>query len=367
MTTKTYKADTLQKALEIIRQELGPDALILSSTRNALDGKVEVAATLQQHSETDGFIMSDPHGAIIDSHSLIDELFQQDLSRKRRRDQIKSLQSQLHGIMVSLGVTPAITADLICQLDSYTASDDLVRGDLTAELIARLAHVLSTNIRIASITPEPKSETQWMVLSGLTASGVSTLLAKLAVQWHLRQHLPVGVWSYCTNKKSGVLHNNCASAGIPLLQSSDLSEGKKWAQSLRRGTTVLIDFSVNLNHGEKRMRELADLADHFDISLHTVLDVTRHPRITSDFLQLQSGHQSKSILLTHCDEANAWGHVISELIRLANPVSVLSTGQGIPDDHQLASAQWLAHKFVKEIREGFQISESLLEDVNKTT
>ena len=124
MSTKTYKADTLQKVLEIIRQELGPDALILSSTRNEFDGKVEVAAMLQQHTETDGFIVSDPHGAILDSHSLIDELFQQDLSRKRRRDQIKTLQNQLHSVMVSLGVNPSTTTDLISQLDSYTASDD---------------------------------------------------------------------------------------------------------------------------------------------------------------------------------------------------------------------------------------------------
>ena len=91
--------------------------------------------------------------------------------------------------MVSLGVNPSTTTDLISQLDSYTASDDLVRADLRAELIARLAHVLSTNIRIASIAPEPAADTHWLVFSGLTASGVSTMIAKLAVQWHLRQHL----------------------------------------------------------------------------------------------------------------------------------------------------------------------------------
>ena len=367
MSTKTYKADTLQKVLEIIRQELGPDALILSSTRNEFDGKVEVAATLQQHTETDGFIVSDPRGAILDSHSLIDELFQQDLSRKRRRDQIKTLQSQLHGVMVSLGVDPSTTTDLISQLDSYTASDDLVRADLRAELIARLAHVLSTNIRITSIAPEPTADTQWLVFSGLTASGVSTIITKLAVQWHLRQHLPVAVWSFCTDDKSSMLQDNCTSAGIPFIQSSDVFEAESWANSLRRGTTVLTDFGVNLNQGDVRMREFTKLAGHLDVALHTVLDVTRHPRITSEFLQLQCDHQPKSILLTHCDEANAWGHIISELVRLDTPLSVLSTGQRIPDDHQLASAQWLAHKFVKEIREGFQFSDSLPGNAKQNT
>ena len=365
MSAKTYKADTLQKALDIIRQELGPDALILSSTRNAIDGKIEVAATLEHNANTDGFVLADPHDTVIDSHSLIDELFQQDLSRKRRCDQIKTLQSQLHGLMVSLGIKPSITAELIKQLDSYTATDDLVRGDLKAELIARLAHVLSTNLRITSIAPVNQTNTGLMVFHGLTASGVTTILAKLAVQWHLRQHQPVGVWSFATGSRSEKLSRHCASAGIPFLLSDDVTEAMKWAGSLRKGTTVLIDCSVNMSNCESRINELSTGLSGLDVAYHTVIDVMRHPRITSEFLHLQKGFRPKSVLLTHCDEARAWGHIISDLIHFDHPVSVLSTGQGIPDDHQFASAQWLAHRFVEEIREQFSFSDSLGEsDVN---
>jgi flagellar biosynthesis protein FlhF len=354
MNIRTFLANTPQEALKIVKEALGPDAVILRTRkapssggpRAASGGLLEVTAAVDFESVLPASSAGGPSPECPSP------------------DPWARLQSELHDIKTLLWsaeaggrLSPEVSLDPKLR-DRYVHFRNF---GLNAEAMAVLMrpacadgpnrpedrHRLRQSLfdLLHRIRIHGQSDARIHAFVGPTGVGKTTTLAKLAARKAVREKKRVALVTVDTFRIAAVaqLETYARIMGVPLAVAVNREELRQALSKYRHCDLIFIDTA---GRSPNNPQEIAHLASVLDVGeeIHTYLLVSAATR----FRELANAERRfgvlplKSYIITKLDEATDFSSVINLLIARPRPLSYFTTGQRVPEDIEAATPRRLA-------------------------
>ena len=329
-----HTAPDIRQALRAVREQLGEEAVLLSSRRSpqgveitaAVDfdaGRLEAAAVPAAPPPAAEATAQDMGSELKSLRRILEtQLAQLAWNERARRHPVHA---ELLRELTEIGIGQDLADHLIGQLP---AEVDLARGrrlalgGLSQYLLVTGDRWLEDGGRIAFV--------------GATGVGKTTMLAKLAVRWILR-HGPKELALVASDTvRIGAQDQMLALGqllGVPVHVPERFEALPELLARLGGHRLVLIDTpgtSVRDAQLTARLAVLAECAARIESAL--VLAASTQAGALEETVKRFSPLKPASCLLTKLDEAASLGGAISALIRARLPVSYVSEGQRVPED-----------------------------------
>ncbi len=387
MKIKTYTARDMRSALRLIREEMGPDAVILSSKRLARSVEVAVAvdpdaamleaATMQATPAPAGnpVVGAVPAAAALAPPSAADfaELLalaaaavpqaQPAAVDPRLGDELRSMRHLLEWQLAQLAWNDLTrrapgTAELLKELTAMGLSSQLA-ADLLGELPAGIEfadaqrRVLAHLARRIAVTGDELLDNGGRVaFVGPTGVGKTTGIAKLAARWVMR-HGPRDIALVSLDDQRFGAHEQLGVLGRLLgVESYTLDDPLALPQLLTRLSSrrlVLIDtggISPRDPELEERAGVLTRIARGTGTQLWLTLSAGAQAAVLDEAVQKFRTFEPVAVMLTKLDEAASLGGTVSALALCGLPVAYVANGPRIPEDLAPARAHQLVARAV---------------------
>ncbi len=373
----------MREALEIVRQELGPEAAVLHTREirasrlfGLLQGKplVEVTASAGVHvpsrlsdreerriqpKRTAGdTVYSDPtHGtAIRRGHSSggidlsaqlstqLDDLRQMvknlcDCSTAKPQRDLPDSLFRLFTKLIDAEVNDQLAREMIERVRDEAPDVELADVIL---LQARLARLIEAELATAGPIRIESGKTRVAALVGPTGVGKTTTIAKLAANYRLREKRSVGLITVDTYRIAAVeqLRTYADIIDLPMEVVSTPREMREAVERLRGIDLILMDTAGRSPRDEIKLQELkAFLAEAAADEVHLVLSGVAGERTLIQTARRFRDVGTTSIIFTKLDEAGGLGNLLPVLRDSGLPLSYLTNGQNVPDDIEVATAE----------------------------
>jgi flagellar biosynthesis protein FlhF len=389
MQIKTFRAKTMQQALNLVRHELGPDASVLH-TRELNGGLVrrmvfgrqyEVAAStavnvpsrlparLQQRGAgsreqgAEAEIAAVADIAIANNGMLghqvagqldrLQEMIEKLCERSSAMPQRSLPEAYFHAFtdIIEADVDEAIARDLVDRVRMDPGGPDMADSLL---IKARVAQLLEDEIKVSGPITTSADKCQLVALVGPTGVGKTTTIAKLAANHRLREKKRVGLITVDTYRVAAVeqLRTYADIIDLPMEVVATAREMREAVSRMRHFDLVLMDTAGRSPRDEVKIQELRSLlAEAEPDQVMLVLSATAGARSLTTTAERFAEVGTTALVLTKLDEATSLGHLASLARECRLPVSYLTDGQNVPDDIQVAERRRLAYMMLGIQRE----------------
>lgn len=367
MQLKSFRARTLQQALEQVRLEFGAEASVLHTRelrQNALarlfgGRQIEVVASrAAEDREAQRPLPTDPPH---DEYGY----------RQRYRANLETGSNRLAAELSSptespLGAAASAKADRSHGL--FQAYTDLIEVDVEERTARELVDLLSTQLdalpggtppdlpglvtdqieTCGPITITPGAR-RLAALVGPTGVGKTTTIAKLAANFRLREKKRVGLITVDTYRVAAVeqLRTYADIIDLPMEVVATPREMREAVARMTDLDLVLLDTAGRSPKDEVQIQELKSmLGEAQPDEVHLVLSSTAGARSLVHTADRFAEVGVTSLLLTKMDEAMSLGHLLTLLRSCRLPISYLTNGQNVPDDIQVARAAALGRSIL---------------------
>ena len=332
MHIRTFRAASLQDALEEIRRQMGSDASVLH-TRQVREGwmgwlgrtSVEVTAGLRDRDEptpTPIRLSEDRQGSL--------------LAPPRYPLELQDLRTMLS----IAGVDEPLAERWISETFAFGVS--LPGGVSHGAWIDCLRRTVMRGIRLASPIQAPVGERRIVALVGPTGVGKTTTIAKLAAGFRLEAKRRVGLITIDTFRIAAVqqLQAYAEIMDLPMEVVDDAKQMQGAIERLGDVDLVLVDTAGRSPRSDARIAQLRGmLAAAAPDETHLVVSATSSRETIINILNGFSPIQPTSIILTKLDETVQTAGPLAALDGHNIPISYLTNGQQVPDDIQAAAAE----------------------------
>ena len=390
MEVKTYRARSMQDALQLVRDELGPDAAVLH-TRELRGGlfqrlrgvrQVEVTASAGVNVPSRFGESADPEEVIprieprpdaipVPDSPRVPPAHEHDYRAKFRDDlkcQLNSLQSMVEDLChqrerSSSPELPESLFLLFTDLIDAEVSEELAReliervrqgaarGDLedTVLLKARIARMIEEEIDVTGPIVVTPGQRRLVALVGPTGVGKTTTIAKLAGNFHLRDRRRVGLITVDTYRIAAVeqLRTYADIIDLPMEVVSTPREMRQAVERLADLDLILMDTAGRSPRDEVKIQELTCMlteaeADEVHLVLSSVSSVENMKKTARQFADVGV----TSLVLTKLDEATGLGNLVPLMRSCRLPLSYVTNGQNVPDDIAAADRRRLTRSIL---------------------
>ncbi len=328
MRIKKFHAKTFTGALQSVKREFGPDAVILSSEQIG-DGGVQVVAAID-HEEEPAFTSSEQFAGNQDVQSvLIREItrlreameqmkktgFEMKLPRKRRH-------------LLSLLLKNAVREEFAFRLCEDAEDMDTLMHRIESELQTRT----------------PGSSQKAILLMGPTGVGKTTTLAKLAAH-EIRQGRSTAIITLDTQRIGAVeqLKRFTHLLGIPfevVHRPEDLEKAFRKHASQER---IFIDTSGRNPSDQSYLEGLkAVMRSGIPVETHLVMSASSDDAFLTHAYERYRELPIDCLGFTKLDESVRKGIIYNQAVLYQKPVAYVTTGQRIPGDILFPSSRELA-------------------------
>jgi flagellar biosynthesis protein FlhF len=358
-----HTAREMRHALRAIREQLGEDAVILSSRRGP-DG-VEVTAAVDfdaRRLEDIAPAETALPGGSADSAVDLRPSPAAAPSAEAMGHELKTLRRILETQLAQLAWNERsrrnpVHTELLCELAEIGVARDLA-DHLIGQLPAGIDLLQGRRFAVAGLSQYLQVTGDcWLenggrvAFVGATGVGKTTVLAKLAVRWMLR-HGPKDLALIASDTvRIGAqeqMHALGQLLGVPVHVPERFESLPQLLARLERYRLVLIDTpgtSVRDTQFEARLAVLAACGPALGPAL--VLAASTQAGALEQTLERFRPLKPASCVLTKTDEAASLGGALSALIRSRLPVSYVSDGQRVPEDLRPARALELITQAVR--------------------
>lgn len=394
MQTQTFRAGSMQEALQMVRHTLGPDAAVLQ-TREVPRGilqwltgppEIEVVASAEVGVPS-RFPSADPavptavrrRAAPVrdETHDEADQSWSGTAGRTwdyraRFRENLRFEFEAGRSLVEELAtVTPPrpeppppdpfdmLLTDLLNADFGEDVARDLVQrlrhdapgGERTDRLLlkARLARLIEEELRVCGPISIQPPQTRTVALVGPTGVGKTTTIAKLAAIHRLRERQRVGLITVDTYRIAAVdqLRTYAEIIDVPMEVVSTPRQLRTAVDRLSGLDLVLIDTAGRSPHDAIRLQELKALlaearADEVHLVLSCVASLASLKRSAQQFAPVGVS----ALVLTKLDEAAQLGSLLALLRACRLPLSYVTHGQNVPDDIEPAEAKKLTRRML---------------------
>lgn len=378
MQIKTFRAKTMQAALNLVRNELGPEATVLH-TRELNTGIVsrllkgqafEIAASaevvapppvsatlavspapalpntnieppleLDYRSRYRDHLHQQAEQGLDELHALAEQL--RGRSQQMPSRHLPDTMFELYTDMIESDIEERIAQELIEQLRTDSLADSQNPNALKCELIRLINEELSTTGPIEAAEGQGKV----VALVGPTGVGKTTTIAKLAANYRLRENKRVGLITVDTYRIAAVeqLRTYADIIDLPMEIVATPREMREAIARMSDLDLILMDTAGRSPRDEVKIQELRSmLAEAEPDEVHLVLSAVGGTRSLVSTAERFATVGTTAMLFTKLDEATAYGNLLSVTRSCGLPISYLTDGQNVPDDIRDAQSRELA-------------------------
>ncbi len=379
MEIKTFRAKTMQEALDLVRQDMGPEAMVLH-TRELNSGFVarwvrgrqyEIAASIDARVSVPAEPRITAEMAL--PHADYSESFDEDYAATYRNhfrqqqdhefDELELLSEQMrqrstedreHRLPDALFevYTDLIEADIDEQIaQEFVQYLQQQPGDREpAQLRTEVARLLANDLSVSGPIEASTGSGRVVALVGPTGVGKTTTIAKLAANFRLRENKRVGLITVDTYRIAAVeqLRTYADIIDLPMEVVSTPREMREAVARMRDFDVVLMDTAGRSPRDEVRIQELRSmLAEAEPDEVHLVLSATSGARSLTSTAERFATVGTTAVLVTKIDEATGLGNLLTLARSSHLPFSYLTDGQNVPDDIQIAESAMLTQMMLQ--------------------
>ncbi|OYP30370.1 flagellar biosynthesis protein FlhF [Rhodopirellula sp. MGV] len=401
MESKTFRAANLQAALEEIREELGPNASVLS-TKQCRDGwmgwlghsYVEVTASPDDPHDSESTLPieagagqgglrlalgtmsgTDRRLDLLGRTSSVDELQRQidsrqiipghfgDASRPDRAAQSDHPKtstfhyrtewdplSEYRFKMVSLGVDPHVVDRWIRSTSDFASG---LSDPLQHSWLEKLQQAVCRDIRVSGPIAMTPGDRRIVALVGPTGVGKTTTVAKLAAGFHLDQKQRVGLLTIDTFRIAAIqqLQAYAQLMDLPMQVVESAEKMPAAIEQLGDVDLILIDTAGRSPSGEVHIEKLSRILQVAQPDeTHLVISATSTASVVHSVIDGFSVARPTAAVLTKLDETPYTAGVLSAIAcsdeRPGIPVSYVTNGQHVPQDIASATTDALVERLL---------------------
>lgn len=332
----------MSEALNMIRFELGPNAVIISK-RNVWQKGIK------------GFFLP----KLIEVTAAVDDLpagqmAQTDNEKKQEVDLQKEL-SQLKEMLETVSHNRKVPAGRRTGIKKLL-SENGVSEDVIDSIIHNIKNtdegrdkkkipdmMLSDEIQ-KLIKVDKGTEGRITAFVGPTGVGKTTTIAKLAAINKLNQKKKVGFLTIDTYRIGAIeqLKIYADILGIPFEAVNNIKDVDRAMNNLKGCDRIYIDTT---GRSTKNLMQLSELKMYLDSikpdEICLVISMTTKYRDMVEILKGFSKVNYDSLILTKFDETSTYGSIINLAYNTNVPISYITLGQNVPDDIEKASSEKL--------------------------
>jgi flagellar biosynthesis protein FlhF len=339
MQIKTFRAPTIAEAINQVKKELGPDAIILGNKKisiSPLESMVEVMAAIEPEP-----VKSNEESEVKRDIQEIKSFLSMLISSKDYFSQLQ-MQQPLAEIYHSLIIRGLDEKQTFLLLKKALSQIDEEASD-KRQIIECFCRQLIDMIRFAkpfNQLSKSKGSPSFFTFLGPTGVGKTTTLAKLAAYLKVKRKVKLGIISIDTYRIGAAdqLQTYANILNVPLTLALNRNEFQAAKEHFQQQDVILVD-TVGRNFLRRqhvaRMHEIfagTENMRHLLVLSATAKDVDLKQTIYH--FQPMDVH---SLIFTKVDETMIHGCMINQLLRFPYPLSYLGTGQRVPEDIELAT------------------------------
>ena len=367
MKLKSYFANTVEDAMAMARQELGPDAMLVNSRKSSPDarhlGLYEVVfVTDMPIPESAG-----QAGPAPGARRAPDGLAQQMADVKKelegmRRSITHSARAPMAGRDVSQDgsdayetltageVSPELAREIVRATESRIAKPPLptlpaVSRTGGAAFREALVEQLESRITVQPVLGRGEARPRIVALVGPPGCGKTTTLVKLAVNYGLAARRPVLLLSIDTYRVAAAeqLRAYAAILGVGFQLVETVAALAQTIEENRGKELIFIDTpGLSLSEAPEYSRLAQFLSSREDIDTQLVVSSSMKSADLSRVVDSFETFRAERLIFTRLDETGSFGPILNEAVRTGKPLSFFTTGQRIPEDLETATKNRLA-------------------------
>ena len=344
MQIRTFKAATINEALQLVKKELGPEAVILKNERitvSPTQSYVEIMAATEpephaQRQIADG---APPELQVHDDIKEIKSLLSMLISSKDYFTQLQIQQplAEIYHTLLMRGLDEKQTFLLLRKALSDAKEEPQQKKDI----VAAFCHQLLSKVRFTNpFRGESLARSRCFTFLGPTGVGKTTTLAKLAAHLKIKRRLEVAVISVDTYRIGAVdqLQHYAEILNVPMMVAQTADELAAAREQFQHYDVVLIDTIGKNFLQKKHLQDLMTILNGTQGVQHLlVLSATAKDEDLRQTIRHFAAIKIQSLIFTKLDETLSPGSMFNQLLRFSHPLSYLGTGQCVPEDIRLAS------------------------------
>ena len=357
MQIKRFAARNMSEALQMVKAELGPEAIILSARSVKRNGSiidafrkpgVEVTAA----KDTPRTNLQQPSARYIDRYREYAGL-SEPISNPRAHPPSRIGAADGRTDLNDGSGRQAVRSDKDGRLRDSWLYRHLIRQDVRAQYALEIASdllaaspengadnenlltALNKAIQVLGVETRPmiSAAARRVAFVGPAGAGKTTSTAKIAAAAAMQSGRKVAMVSFDNYRIAAVdqLHRCAEIIGIPLVVTDRPDELKQMTGRLHGCDLILIDTPAIRRSDEQMLEKLGnDLKRAAVDEIHFVCSASRKERDTVALFQQMDGIAVNRLLFTKLDETATYGNMLNLLIDLQIPASGFSSGQQIP-------------------------------------
>ncbi len=325
MQIKPYVAKDIQEALRKVKEEMGADAIILSTKRHK--GMVEVVAAIDRAPvlprvsepwNREGWPPSEGTGDLSGSEG----------DRFLRR-------------LSSAGLFPGFVREIA------EAIREIHQGPLALPVTEAYRGLLNWRLmeHVEVMAPSPNGPRVWSFV-GPTGIGKTTTLVKLAAHYRVKETDRITLITTDTYRIGAVeqLRQYAQILRLPLEVAYRPEDLKRIVDQHRDQDLILIDTAGRNPKHREAMEELKDfMTAHPKIENHLLLSATTKESDLEGIVERYRSIPIASYIFTKIDETTHYIPLFNLLLRYKRPISYLTVGQNVPEDIEQATKSRVAN------------------------
>jgi len=336
MRVKVFSAPSMGEALHRIKDELGPQAVILKTRQ--VKGKVEITAA----TDVDYPPLQRQRGRVEGIYEALDEL----------REKVDGIsQTLLSSPLLQHSPLSQLWQELLGHRIGEEASFQLI-GDLKKDLPSgmdekrlrdRVISQLSLLLPAEGIRVRQRPAV--VALVGPTGVGKTTTISKLAANFSLLQRRKVALISTDNFRPAAgeELAEIAQTLGIPLELAKSPGRVGRLLRGFRDKDLVLVDTAGHSYLDANQLSELKAFLQRQPFpEIHLVLSSATKPEDNLEAWRRFRPLPIHKLLFTKLDETTSPGGITETILKAKRPVSYLTNGQRIPEDLWEAESRTLA-------------------------
>lgn len=397
MKVKRYMVNDMNEAMIMIKNELGKDAIILSSRKVKAGGffgmfrksKFEVLAAIEDEiqvkaaqSTVNG---SERDKAVLDTYLKVKET--NEPAKDKREDytqfnselnELKAMVSQLMQQSAELTPTVAQTAPIkfaevesgevlsqnMQKIMSYLQNRDieevyakkiaeilLYDGEMPEHLESELRLVLQKLIGKPFVIEKSADQPKVCFFVGPTGVGKTTTIAKLAAKLSLIENKKIGLVTSDTYRIAAVdqLKTYSEILGIPLTVIYEADELPMALSKYSDRDYILVDTAGRSQTSKEFESDISTLLQYVEEpEIFLVISLTTGYKEIRKILDAYSYLDDFKLLFTKLDESSSLGNVLNARMLTNKSLSYFTIGQSVPDDIEVANPDRIINYIVGE-------------------
>ncbi|SNR89478.1 flagellar biosynthesis protein FlhF [Anaerovirgula multivorans] len=382
MKVKKFSANNNQEALSMVRNELGPDAVILyqkkvkakglfgflkkpiievvaakedrvikkpEKTSESYQSAMELIQKKVESSKQDKVTTTTINSEVNEIKNMLNTVIKK-MNKQELPDMLKTTENKevlkLFNLLKEQELEEALIEEIINKC--ITVDNDkpgMIQDKQLLEL--EMKKVIDKYI----VLQQKNHSTKIMVFIGPTGVGKTTTIAKLAAQFALNEGKTVGLISADTYRIAAVeqLRTYSDILNVPLEVIYDSSEIHYAINQMNEKDIIMVDTAGRSHKDKQQVMELEKLLEEInEKDIYLVMSCTSKYSDIKEIVNTYNFIDNYNIIFTKIDEATTYGTILNTAKETRRPISYITTGQSVPDDIEVVSIEKIVSLLIRE-------------------